>query len=99
MQFRIARNAKRRAQGRTPAFVAPMALAAVQRIDASFEIEQGINGRPPTERLTVRQQLSAPLITELDANSLTWGHFGQTIFSGHQFLLSTFRYPRSEPVV
>jgi transposase len=39
----LARNAKRKAQGKTPAFVAPMALAAVQRIDALFEIERSIN--------------------------------------------------------
>ena len=81
MQFRIARNVKRRAQRRTTAFVAPMALAAVQRIDALFEIEQGINGRPPTERLTVRQQLSAPLITELDVNSLTWVRIEQNRYA------------------
>ncbi|MEB8492542.1 IS66 family transposase, partial [Acidithiobacillus ferriphilus] len=63
----IARNAKRRAQGKTPAFVAPMALAAVQRIDALFEIERGINGQLPAERLAARQQLSAPLVTELES--------------------------------
>ncbi|HQT90126.1 MAG TPA: IS66 family transposase, partial [Acidiphilium sp.] len=63
----IARNAKRRAQGKTPAFVAPMALAAVQRIDALFEIERGINGQSPTERLAVRQQRSVPLVTELES--------------------------------
>jgi transposase len=51
----IARNAKRKAQGRTPAFVALMALAAVQRIDAIFEIERAINGKPAAERLAVRQ--------------------------------------------
>jgi len=62
----IARNAKRKAQGKTPAFVAPMALAAVQRIDALFEIERGINGQSPAERLAVRQQLSAPLVGELE---------------------------------
>jgi hypothetical protein len=50
----IARNVKRRAQGKTPAFVAPMALAAVQQIDELFEIERGINGRSPAERLAVR---------------------------------------------
>ncbi|MDD4937384.1 MAG: IS66 family transposase [Acidiphilium sp.] len=63
----IARNAKRRAQGKTPAFVAPMALAAVQRIDALFEIERGINGQLPAERLAARQQRSAPLVTELES--------------------------------
>ena len=63
----IARNAKRKAQGKTATFVAPMALAAVQRIDALFEIERGINRRSPAERLAVRQQLSAPLVTELES--------------------------------
>jgi transposase len=63
----IARNAKRRAQGKTPAFVAPMALAALQRIDTLFEIERGINGRSPAERLAVRQQLCGPLVTELES--------------------------------
>ena len=62
----IARNAKRKAQGKTPAFVAPMALAAVQRIDALFEIEREINGQSPAERLAVRQQLGAPLVAELE---------------------------------
>ncbi len=62
----IARNAKRKAQGKTPAFVAPMALAAVQRIDVLFEIERSINGRSPADRLAVRQQLSTPLVTELE---------------------------------
>jgi transposase len=63
----IARNAKRKAQGKTPAFVAPMALAAVQRIDALFEIERGINGQSPAERLALRQQLSAPLLAEMES--------------------------------
>jgi transposase len=64
----LARNAKRRAHGKTPTFVAPMALAAVQRIDALFEIERGITGQTPAERLAVRQHLSAPLVAELE----TW---------------------------
>ena len=62
----IAKNAKRKAQGRTPAFIAPMALAAVQRIDALFEIERAINGKTATERLAVRQEHSVPLVTDLE---------------------------------
>ncbi len=62
----IARNAKRKAHGKTPAFITPMALAALQRIDALFEIERGINGRLPAERLAARQQLSAPLVADLE---------------------------------
>jgi transposase len=63
----LARNAKRKAQGKTPAFVAPMALAAVQRIDALFEIERAINGKPAAERFAVRQEHSAPLVAEIEA--------------------------------
>jgi transposase len=62
----IARNSKRRAHGKAPAFVALMALAAVQRIDTLFEIERGINGQSPAERLAVRQLASAPLVAELE---------------------------------
>jgi len=45
----------------------PIALEAVQRIDALFDIERGINGKSAAERLAVRQELSAPLVTELHA--------------------------------
>jgi len=43
----------------------PNALEAVQHLDALFDIERAINGKSPTERLAVRQELSAPLIAEL----------------------------------
>lgn len=45
----------------------PIALEAVQRIDALFDIERGINGKSAAERLAVRQELSAPLMAELHA--------------------------------
>ncbi len=63
----IAKNARRKAQGRGPVFIAPMALAAVQRIDALFEIERAINGKPPAERLAVRQEFSARLVADLES--------------------------------
>jgi transposase len=63
----IASNAKRKAQGRKPVFVAPMALAAVQRIDAIFEIERAISGKPSTERLAVRQEFSVKLVADLES--------------------------------
>ncbi len=47
-----------------------MALAAVQRIDAIFDIERAINGKPAAERLAARQQFSAslsPISRRLDA--------------------------------
>lgn len=45
----------------------PIALEAVQRVDALFDIERGINGKSAAERLAVRQELSAPLMAELHA--------------------------------
>lgn len=45
----------------------PIALEAVQRLDALFEIERGINGKATEERLAVRQDLSAPLMADLHA--------------------------------
>ena len=57
----LAANAQRKAQGKTAAFVSPLALAAVRRIDALFDIERDINGKPAADRLVVRQQRSVPL--------------------------------------
>jgi hypothetical protein len=43
----------------------PIALEAVQRLDALFDIERSINGRSAAERLAVRRELSAPLMLKL----------------------------------
>ncbi len=48
-------------------FASPLALAAVRRIDALFDIERGLNGKSAAERLAARQDLSAPLVAELEA--------------------------------
>jgi transposase len=45
---------------------APLAIEAVQRIDAIFDIERSINGMLSPQRLLVRQQHVAPLITALE---------------------------------
>jgi transposase len=60
-------SARRKASGRTPTVVSPMALEAVQRIDALFDIERGINGKAADERRAARQILSAPLVADLHA--------------------------------
>jgi hypothetical protein len=61
----IAQAAQRKSRGKTTV-VSPIALEAVRRIDALFDIERAINGRPSAERLTVRQAQSAPLVAELE---------------------------------
>jgi transposase len=63
----LAASARRKAQGKTPAVISPIALEAVRRIDALFDIERQINGQDAARRKAVRQELSAPLATELEA--------------------------------
>jgi transposase len=46
---------------------APIAIEAVERIDALFAIERDINGKPPPQRQRVRNEHSRPLVTELEA--------------------------------
>ncbi|ADP70697.1 transposase IS66 [Rhodomicrobium vannielii ATCC 17100] len=58
----IAANAKR---GKQAPAISPIALEAVKRIDALFDIERSINGLPASERLRVRQKQSAPLLADL----------------------------------
>ncbi|TIW12277.1 MAG: IS66 family transposase, partial [Mesorhizobium sp.] len=60
----IATNAKR---GKNAAPISPIALEAVKRVDALFDIERDINGLVPDERLQRRRQESRLLATELEA--------------------------------
>src|SRR5207248_6552642 len=48
------------------AAISPVALEAVKRIDALFDIERGINGLAADERLRVRQKDSVPLVKALE---------------------------------
>jgi hypothetical protein len=59
----IAANARR---GKHAAAISPVALEAVQRIDALFEIERGINRLSPEERHSARAERSAPLVADLE---------------------------------
>jgi transposase len=60
----IAANARR---GRNAAAISPIALEAVRRIDALFDIERVINGQSADERLRLRREQSAPLVVALEA--------------------------------
>jgi transposase len=60
----IAANARR---GKNVAAISPVALEAVRRIDALFDIERGINGRSADERMRIRKQQSAGLLPELES--------------------------------
>jgi hypothetical protein len=58
----------KQARGEKPKPVYPLALEAVRRIDALFDIEREINGLPPEQRRAIRQARSAPIVAELE----TW---------------------------
>jgi transposase len=62
----IAANARRKAQGKPASVISPLALEAVRRIDALFEIERAINGQSAEQRRAARQELSAPLVADLE---------------------------------
>ena len=63
----IEASARRKAEGKAPAPISPLALEVVLRIDALFEIERGINSQSADERRAVRQQSSRPLACDLEA--------------------------------
>lgn len=60
----ITQNARR---GRSATAISPIALEAVRRIDKLFEIERDIYGLSAEERLQIRRERSAPLLTDLEA--------------------------------
>ena len=60
----IAANARR---GKKAPVISPIALEAVKRIDALFDIERAINGLSIEERLRVRQDQSKQLVDALEA--------------------------------
>jgi transposase len=64
--FELVDVSRSRRRGRNARPVSPIALEAVRRIDALFDIERGINGRSATERLAVRQEKSKPLLDEME---------------------------------
>jgi transposase len=65
--FELADIAASARRGKNAAVISPIALEAVRRIDALFDIERGINGLAADERLRIRKEQSAPLLTALEA--------------------------------
>jgi transposase len=62
----IEANAHRRAPGKTPSPLSPLAFEAVRRIDELFEVERAINGLAANERKAARQEQSLPVIADLE---------------------------------
>jgi transposase len=60
-------NARRKAQGKKPAVISPLALEAVRWIDELFESCRATNGQSPERHEAVRQELRAQLVANLVA--------------------------------
>ncbi|MET4121728.1 hypothetical protein ABIB85_008193 [Bradyrhizobium sp. JR1.5] len=60
----IEKNAREGHRGKP---VSPIALGAVRRLDALFEIERAINSRGADQRRAVRQEKSKPLLEDMHA--------------------------------
>ena len=65
--FKLADIAANPQRGKKAPAISPLALEAVRRIDAIFEIERSINGCSAEQRLAVRRERSAPLVADLEA--------------------------------
>jgi transposase len=86
-KFFVLADVAAKARG-TLAVVAPLALEAVKRIDAIFDIEREINGRSADERLAVRRKCVAPLVAELE----TWMRAERAKLSRHSEVAKAMDY-------
>ncbi len=83
-------------KGKSPKEISPIAVEAVKRIDALFEIERMVNGQSPEARLAMRQRQSAPLVADLEH----WLRGERALLSKHakvakaiDYLLSPAHWP------
>jgi transposase len=84
----IEASARRKSQCKAPSVVSPMALEAVRRIDALFEIERTINGLDAEARMAARKELSTPLVAALE----TWMREERAKLSRHNDVAKAMDY-------
>ena len=81
----IAGNARR---GKNAAPISPIALEAVRRIDAIFDVERDINGQRADERLRVRREVALDLVASLE----TWMRAERAKLSRHAAVAKAIDY-------
>ena len=64
--YELADIAANNRRGKRAPPISPLALEAVKRIDALFDIEREINGEAAERRLAVRRERSAPVVADLE---------------------------------
>ena len=67
---------------------APVAIEAVQRIDAIFDVERTLNGLPIEQRRAARQERIAPLVNDLES----WMHGVRGKLSRHADVAKSINY-------
>jgi transposase len=70
------------------AVIAPLAFEAVKRIDVVFDVEREINGHSIAERLAVRRERVAPLVSDLE----TWMQAQRAKLSRHSEVAKAMNY-------
>jgi transposase len=86
-KFFVLADVAAKARGELSA-IAPMALEAVKRIDAIFDIEREINGHLADERLSVRRTNVVPLVAVLE----TWMRSERAKLSRHSDVAKAMDY-------
>ncbi len=65
--FKLADIAAGNRRGKDAPPIAPLALEAVKRIDALFDLERALTGKPAAERLAARQEHGVALVAALES--------------------------------
>lgn len=86
-RFFVLADVAAKARSRLPV-LAPLALAAVERIDAIFAIEREINGLNAAARLAARRERLVPLVAELE----TWMRAERARLSRHADVAKAMDY-------
>jgi hypothetical protein len=86
-KFFVLADITAKARGKFP-IVAPLALEAVKRIDAIFDIEREINGQLVEERLAVRRTRVTALVSDLE----TWMRTERARLSRHAEVAKAMDY-------
>jgi transposase len=86
-KFFVLADVAAKARG-TLTVIAPLALEAVKRIDAIFDIEREINGKSTTERVAARLTRVAPLLVDLE----DWMRSERAKLSRHSDVAKAFDY-------
>ncbi len=86
--FELADIASQARNRKSTAALSPMAMAAVQKIDAIFAAERAINGRLAHERLAARRTEVAPLVDEL----IVWMRSERARLSRHNEVAKAMDY-------